>query len=64
MPIRVDLSTISEAIVRCGAGSVGREGAKNGCFIFCVGVVISKIRGIENAEDASYYPGGTTFDIV
>ena len=56
MTIRADLLAISDAIPRCRTGGVGREGAKNGCFIFCVGVVISKIKGIVDAGDASYYP--------
>ena len=37
---------------------------KNEGFIFGVGVVISKIRKIAEAEDASHYSGVSTFDIV
>ena len=40
------------------------KGLEAECFIFGVGVVISNIRKIANAEDASQYPGVTTFDIV
>ena len=44
--------------------SLGREGAKNGCFIVGVGVVIPKIRKIADVEDALHYPGVASFDIV
>ena len=62
VPIRADLSAISKTIPRCRTGSVGREGAKSGCFVFGFGVVISNFREIADAEDASHYPGATTFD--
>ena len=38
--------------------------AENECFFFGVGVVVSKIRKIADAEDASHYPGAPTFDII
>ena len=43
---------------------MAEKGLNTGCSIFGVGVVISKIRKIADAEDASDYPGATTFDIV
>ena len=64
VPIPADLWAISEAIPRSRTGGIGREGVENGCFIFCVGVIISKIRKIADAGDASHYPGVTTFDII
>ena len=43
---------------------LAEKGLKTGCSIFGVGVVISKIRKIADAEDASHSPGAATFDIM
>ena len=43
---------------------LAEKGLNKGCSIFGVGVAVSKIRKIAEAEDASHYPGATTFDIV
>ena len=43
---------------------MAEKGPKTGYSIFSGGGVILKIRKIADAEDASDYPGATTFDIV
>ena len=64
VPIRADLSAISEAIPRCRTSGVGREGAENRVLYLWRQSRDSKIRKIADAEDESHYPGATTFDIM